>query len=62
MPNELQRIMDRTTEKLLNTHCYLDEILIATVGSEEDYRKVVINVLKNLDDEGLAIKWERCTF
>ena len=61
-PNEFQRIMDRLTEKLPNTHCYLDDILIATVGSEEEHKKLVINVLKTLDDEGLAIKWEKCTF
>ena len=62
MPNEFQRIMDRMTEKLLKTHCYLDDILIATVGSVEEHRKLVINVSKTLDDERLAIKWEKCTF
>ena len=62
MPNECQRIMDRLTEKLPNTHCYLDDILIATVGSEDEHKKLVINVLKTLDDEGLAIKWEKCIF
>ena len=62
MPYEFQRIMDRLTEKLPNTHCYLDDILIATVGSEDEHKKLVINVLKTLDDEGLAIKWEKCTF
>ena len=62
MPYEFQRIMDRLTEKLPNTHCYLDDILIATVGSEDEHKKLVINVLKTLDDEELAIKWEKCTF
>ena len=62
MPNEFQRIMDRLTEKLPNTHCYLDDILMATVGSEDEHKKLVINVLKTLDDEGLAIKWEKSTF
>ena len=62
MPNEFQRIMDHLTEKLPNTHCYLDDILIATVGSEDEHKKLVINVLKTLDDEGLAMKWEKCTF
>ena len=62
MPNEFQRIMDRLTEKLPNTHCYLDDILIATVGSKDEHKKLVINVLKTLDDKRLAIKWEKCTF
>ena len=61
MPNEFQRIMDRMMEKLPNTHVYLDDILIAIVGSEDEHRKLVFNVLKTLDDEGLAIKWENCT-
>ena len=61
-PNEFQRIRDRLTEKLSNTHCYLDDILIVTVGSVEDHRKLVINVLKKLDVEGLAITWANCTF
>ena len=54
--------MDRLTEKLPNTHCYLDDILIATVASVEDHRTLVNNVVKRLDDEGLAIKWAKCTF
>ena len=62
MPNKFQRIMDRLTEKLPNTHCYLDDILIWTVGSEDEHKKLVINVLKTLDDKGLPIKWEKCTF
>ena len=51
MPSEFQRIMDRMTEKLLNTQCYLDDILIANVGTVEEHRRFVINVLKTLDDE-----------
>ena len=58
MPNGFQRL----TEKLPNTHCFLDDILIATVGSEDEDKKLINNVLKSLDDEGLAIKWEKCTF
>ena len=62
MPNEFERIMGRMTEKLRNTHCNLDDILIATVGSKDEHRKLVINVLKTLDDKGLAIKWEMPIF
>ena len=52
MPNEFQRIMDRLTKKLLNTHFYLDDVLIATVGRAEENRKLVINSLKTFNDEG----------
>ena len=55
MPNEFQRIMDRLTEKLPNTHYYLDETLIATVDSAKDHFKLVSDVLRSLDDERLAI-------
>ena len=61
MSNEFQRIMDRLTEKLSNNHCYLDDILNSTVGSEDEHKKLVNNVLKTLDDIGLT-KWEKCTF
>ena len=51
MPNEIQRIMDRLTENLLNKHCYLYDILIATIGSAEEHSKLVINDLLTLYDE-----------
>ena len=54
--------MNRVTEKLRNTHCYLDDILIATVGSAKEHCKLVNNVSKTLNDRGLAIKWEKCKF
>ena len=59
MLNEFQRITDHLTENLPNTHCYLDDVSIVTVGSAEEHRKLVINVLKTLDHEGLAINWEK---
>ena len=40
--------MERLTENLPNAHCYLDDILIATVGSVEEHRKLVTNILKTL--------------
>ena len=61
MSNEFQRIMDRLTEKLPNNHCYLDDILNSTVGSEDEHKKLLNYVLKTLDDIGLT-KWEKCTF
>ena len=62
MLKEFQRIIDRLTEKLPNTHCYLDDILIATVGNKDEHRKLLIYVLKTLDDKKLAIKWESVLF
>ena len=48
--------MDRFKEKLANTHCELDDILIATVGRAKKEYKIVTEVLKTLhDDRGLAI-------
>ena len=46
-----QSIMNRLTEKLLNSHCYLDEMLIATVGSAKEHCKFFTEVQRTLNDE-----------
>ena len=46
--NEFQQIIDRLTEKLPKLHCYLEDILVATVGSVDDHCKISNN-------KGLAI-------
>ena len=62
MPNEVQHFMDRLTEKLPNTRCYLDDILIAIVGSAKEHCELFSDVLRTLDDKVIAIKWEKCKF
>ena len=56
MSNKFQRIMDMLVGKIATTHCYLDDILIATIGTACEHSKIVFKVLKSLDNEGLSIK------
>ena len=46
IPAEFQMAMDYMLSGLKNTFCFLDDILIARKGSEEDYFKLVLDCLK----------------
>ena len=62
MPNEFQRIMDHWTEKVPTLHCFLDDILIAKVGSANEHCKLFADVLRTLEDEEIAINREKFKF
>ena len=55
---EFQKAMDRTLNHAKNTFCFLDDILIVSKGHE----RLVLNVLKQLDEENLALKLSKCEF
>ena len=42
-----------------DTHCYLDDILIAIVGSAKEHCELFSDILRTLDDKVKAIKWEK---
>ena len=56
MPAEIQKAMDRTLNHSKNTFCFLDDILIVSKGEKHEHEKLVIDVLKKLDNENLALK------
>ena len=56
MPAEFQKAMDRTLNHAKNTTCFLNDILIVSKGDEKEHEKLVLEVLKKLDDENLALK------
>ena len=62
MPAEFQKAMDYTLIGLKNTFCFLDDILIASKGSEEDHFKLVLDSLKKLDAVKLRINLPKCHF
>ena len=62
MPAEFQKAMDRTINHAKNTFCFLDDILIVSKGNEREHGILVESVLKELDDENLALKISRCEF
>ena len=49
MPAEFQKALDCTLIDLKNTHCFLDNTLIVSKGSEDEYKQYVLNFLKRLD-------------
>ena len=56
MPTEFQKAMDRTLMNLLNTFCFLDDVLICSVGSIVEHNQLVEKVLKRIDEEGFSLK------
>ena len=56
MPAEFQKAMDRTINHAKNTFYFLDEILVVSKENEEEHEKLVLDVLKRLDDESLKLK------
>merc|ERR1711894_523373 len=62
MPTEFQKAMDRTLLNLANTFCFLDDILIVSVGSVVEHNKIVEEVLKRILEEGFSLKLSNCEF
>ena len=62
MPAALQKVMDYTLVGLQNTHCFLDDIVIVSRGSNEEHLKLVYKCLKKLDEVNLRINLPNCHF
>ena len=62
MPAEFPKAMDCTLHHAKNTFCFLVDILIVSKGDKMEHEKLVINVLKKLYDENLALKLAKCDF
>ena len=62
MSNEFQRVMDSTIENIPFTNCYLDDILVASIGSYIDNKKIVYKILLTLNNYNFAVKWLKCKF
>ena len=56
MPTEFQKAMDRTLNGLRNTFCYLDDVLIVSIGSAEEHNKLVHEAAQRLYDEVFSLK------
>ena len=48
MPAAFQKVMDYTLVGLDYTHCFLEDIIIGSRGSEEDHLKLVYKSLKKI--------------
>ena len=62
MPAEFQKAIDRTLNHAKNTFCFLDDVLIVSKGDKKEHEKLVLEVLKKIDDENRALKLSKCEF
>ena len=62
MPAEFQRAKDCTLVGLNNTFCFLDNILIVSIGRIEDHLVLVGKCLIKLDEENLSINLAKFNF
>ena len=49
MPAAFKKVMDYFSVRKKNTHCFLDDVIIACRGSKDDLLKLVYQRLKKLD-------------
>ena len=62
MPTEFQKAMDRTLGVTNNEFCFLDDVLIATVGSIQHHNEVTEETIKKIEKEGFSLKAAKCKF
>ena len=62
MAAAFQKLMDYALVGLNNTHCFLDNTIIVSRGSNEDHLKLIYKCLKKLDDNNLRINLPKCHF
>ena len=60
MPAEFQKAIDCTLAGLSNTFCFLDDILIVSIGKIEPHLDLVRKCLIKLDQENLRINLAKC--
>ena len=62
MPNEFQRVMGSLLRSTTFPNCNDDDILIASKGSLEEHRDIVMKILNILKIKNMAVKWEKIAF
>ena len=62
MPATFQKPIDKTLEGISSKFAFLDDILVITKGSISQHEKELNRILKNLDNEGLAVNLQKCEF
>ena len=60
MPTEFQKAMDRTLDGCLNSLCYLDDVLVCSVGTAEQHNELTEAALLRLYNEGFSLKLSNC--
>ena len=62
MPAEFQKAINFTLNNEKDTFAFLDDILIISHGTKEDHMKKLKKILDKLDDENIAISFDKSKF
>ena len=62
MPPEFQKILDTILHNLQNTFAFIEDILIVTKGTKQQYTTKVEEVIKVLDEAGDLLKLEKAEY
>ena len=54
--------MDHTLINLLNTFCFIDDVLIVSRGSTTEHNRLVEEAIIRLKDERFSLKLAKCEF
>ena len=54
--------MEHTLINLLNTFCFIDDVLIVSRGSITEHNRLVEEVIIRLKDEGFSLELAKCEF
>ena len=60
IPTEFQRIIEEILINNPNVFIFIDDILIVTKGTKEEYEAEVQKIFDKLDENTLRLKWEKC--
>ena len=61
-PQHFTKAIDYTLNNINSAHTFLDDIIIITKGSIDNYEKKIMKVLSGLDKENIAISLHKCEF
>ncbi|MEM6349118.1 MAG: ribonuclease H family protein, partial [Bacteroidota bacterium] len=59
---EFQKLVDQWLLDIAEAAGFLDDIIIITVGTEEEHKKIAEKVLARLQEKGVRLNFEKCEF
>ena len=62
MPATFQKTIDKTLQNIKTKFAYLDDILVITKGNLQDHETELDKIMKQLNEENLAINLQKCEF
>ena len=62
MPATFQKTIDKTLQNIKTEFAYLDDILVITKGNLQDHETELDKIMKQLNEENLAINLQKCEF